>query len=480
MSAAPKQDEELVNVEEGGCAFFSVSAAGNTSELTVLARGKLNAETVRALVNAHRDSLGDGLTWKVLGLAAAPPEGARLLISLGETVEKQVTRDVPFTLVHLRAEGRLRISLVAAPAPAGAPSAGGTGGEGPTAEKKRLKVLVVDDSASIRNLLKKMVEEEPDLQVVATAEKPSEVEGLILKHRPDVITLDIHMPEEDGVSLLRRLFPKYRIPTIMVTAISLQEGRKVFEALEIGAVDYVQKPDFSEIRTLGTILREKIRTASQAKIQTLTPAAPSVPRVSASSRMDPNSIIVIGSSTGGTEALKVLLTGLPAAIPPILIVQHIPPVFSKAFADRMNQLCPFEVVEGSESGMEIVPGRVIVAAGGTQMGVRKVAGQYRITVDPAAEPVNRHKPSVDYLFHSVKAQYTGKRVGVILTGMGADGAKGMKALKEQGWRTIAQDEASCVVFGMPKEAIRLGGADEVLTLTRIADQLVRLLEVKAA
>jgi two-component system, chemotaxis family, protein-glutamate methylesterase/glutaminase len=193
--------------------------------------------------------------------------------------------------------------------------------------------------------------------------------------------------------------------------------------------------------------------------------------------MDPNSIIVIGSSTGGTEALKVLLMGLPAAIPPILIVQHIPPVFSKAFADRMNQLCPFEVLEGSEAGLEIRPGRVIVAAGGTQMGVKKVGPQFRITVDPAADPVNRHKPSVDYLFDSVKGQFSGKRVGVILTGMGADGAKGMKALKDQGWRTIAQDEASSVVFGMPKEAIRLGGADEVLALPKIAGKLVSLLEV---
>ncbi|RYZ93722.1 MAG: chemotaxis-specific protein-glutamate methyltransferase CheB, partial [Proteobacteria bacterium] len=333
--------------------------------------------------------------------------------------------------------------------------------------KKRLKVLVVDDSASIRNLLKKMVEEEADLEVVATAELPSQVEELIKIHRPDVITLDIHMPEEDGVSLLKRLFPIYRVPTIMVTAISLQEGRRVFEALESGAVDYVQKPDFKDIRALGSTLREKIRMASQAKVVHHAPAVPAPRRHAGLRVMDPTSIIVIGSSTGGTEALKVLLMGLPAEIPPILIVQHIPPVFSKAFADRMNQLCPFEVVEGSEAGMEILPGRVIVAAGGTQMGVRKVGQGYRITVDPAADPVNRHKPSVDYLFHSVKEQFAGKRVGVILTGMGADGAKGMRELKEKGWQTIAQDEASSIVFGMPKEAIRLNCIDDILSLTRI-------------
>jgi two-component system chemotaxis response regulator CheB len=476
MSAAKKQD--FCSVGEGVCVFFSVAAGRAGSELSSLAVAGLSAEAVAELIAVHRARHNsDALTWKVLGVGAGPALAARYLSSLHQKVEKQVARETAFDLVHLKAEGRLRISVPAetsAPAPA-VPA--GREKDGPAAERRRLKVLVVDDSTSIRNLLKKMVEEESDLEVVATAERPSEVEALIQQYRPDVITLDIHMPEEDGVSLLKRLFPKYRVPTIMVTAISLQEGRKVFEALESGAVDYVQKPDFKEIRAMGSILREKIRMASQAKVVNHQPTVAAAPRVSANARMDPNSIIVIGSSTGGTEALKVLLTGLPAAIPPILIVQHIPPVFSKAFADRMNQLCPFEVLEGNEAGMEIRPGRVIVAAGGTQMGVRKVGPGYRITVDPAADPVNRHKPSVDYLFDSIKDQYSGKRVGVILTGMGADGAKGMKSLKERGWRTIAQDEASSVVFGMPKEAIRLGGVDDTLALPRIAARLVALLEV---
>lgn len=463
--AVPAQ--EVLSVRAGACLLHSAASGRVETETSILPSSRLTEEGLRKEVARHRERHGSAaLSWKIVGVGRAAAEAAAALKALGEKIEKVVERPGAFQALHLKAEGRLRISVEAEAAEAPVPAA----------RPQRLKVLVVDDSTSIRNLLKKMVEEETDLEVVATAERPSQVEALIQQHKPDVITLDIHMPEEDGVTLLKRLFPKYKIPTIMVTAISLQEGRKVFEALESGAVDYVQKPNFAEIRAMGSVLREKIRMASKARHVSFAASAPQRAAVR-SGQIDQQAMVVIGSSTGGTEALKNVLLGLPKEIPPILIVQHIPPVFSKAFADRMNQLCPFEVLEGSESGLEVRPGRVIVAAGGTQMGVKKVGGGYKITVDPDAEPMNRHKPSVDFLFHSIKdQQFAGKRLGVILTGMGADGAKGMRELKDRGWHTIAQDEATSVVFGMPKEAIRLGGVNDVLPLPAISGRLLQLLE----
>ena len=460
--------QEVLSVQAGACLLHSSAAGKVQTETSIVPAKGINETSLRKEVAQHRARHGSSdLSWKVVGVGQAAADAAAALKGLGEKIEKVVERPTAFQALHLKSVGRLRISVEeASSSPRPAPEAG----------LKRLKVLVVDDSSSIRNLLKKMVEEETDLEVVATAERPSQVESLIQQHKPDVITLDIHMPEEDGVSLLKRLFPKYKIPTIMVTAISLQEGRKVFEALESGAVDYVQKPDFAQIRAMGSLLREKIRMASKARHVSFTASAPARPTFR-QGQIDQSGMIVIGSSTGGTEALKAVLLGLPKEIPPILIVQHIPPVFSKAFADRMNQLCPFEVLEGNEGGMEVLPGRVIVAAGGTQMGVKKVGGGYRITVDPGADPVNRHKPSVDYLFSSIKDQaFAGKRLGVILTGMGADGARGMKELKDRGWHTIAQDEATSVVFGMPKEAIRMGGVDDVLPLPAISGRLLSLLQ----
>jgi two-component system chemotaxis response regulator CheB len=352
---------------------------------------------------------------------------------------------------------------------------------------KKIKALIVDDSKTIRNLLAKIMSEDPQIEVVGTADRPSVALPLIQKLKPDVITLDLEMPEVDGLAFLKQYLPHHPVPTVMITSIGLEEGSRVLQALEAGAVDYVQKPSASELAEVAPVIVEKIKAAATAKVKSAPKTSPVTlvggakntnPRPYAG-HLDQNCLIAIGSSTGGTEALRQVLTELPAAIPPIVITQHIPAVFSKAFADRMNSLCPFEVYE-AEHGMEVLPGRVFIAPGGRQMQIRKRNdGKMFIVIDDSP-PVNRHKPSVDYLFDSVVEACGGKCIGVILTGMGADGAKGMLKLKNAGARTIAQDEATCAVFGMPREAIRLGAASEVLPLGDIASKLIQWLSQRKA
>lgn len=334
---------------------------------------------------------------------------------------------------------------------------------------RKTKVLIVDDSKTICQLLTRILNTDPELEVVATASLPSHVEALIEKHRPDVITLDIHMPEMNGVELLAKILPKYRIPTIMISSISMEESPQVLEALEIGAVDYIQKPSFSEIDSATPIIIEKVKAARTAKLVATTPMQTAEKPMS-NAPLDTSRLIVIGSSTGGTEALKGILTRLPENIPPILIVQHIPPVFSKAFANRMNELCPFEVLEAKD-GDEVRPNRVLIAPGAFQMSLIGRGNNLSVKVEDAP-PMNRHKPSVDYLFKSVaKLKNLPPIAGVILTGMGADGADGLLELRKLGAHTIAQDEASCVVFGMPKEAIKRGAAEKIAPLLEIATLL---------
>lgn len=337
---------------------------------------------------------------------------------------------------------------------------------------RKYKVLIVDDSKTIRNILTKIFSNDPDLEVCATAEKPSDVEALIQKHKPDVITLDIHMPEMDGVTLLKKIAPIYHIPTVMITSISIAEGPLVLEALENGAVDYIQKPEVSYLDRLTPMIVEKVKTAAKAKVQKKSIEKKSLAPVRLHNEFNLDSLILMGSSTGGTEALRDILTRLPKDVPPILIVQHIPAVFSLAFAKRMNELCPFEVKE-AEDGDEVKKNRVLIAPGGMQMKLEHKNSRtvVRLTDD---EPVNRFKPSVDYLFMSAVNQIYTHTIAVILTGMGKDGAKGMYELRQKGVRTIAQNEETCVVFGMPKEAINIGGAEYVEGLHDIAERMVAL------
>lgn len=349
----------------------------------------------------------------------------------------------------------------------------------PKKADSKTKVLIVDDSKTIRNLLEKILGAEPTIEIVGSVERPSLVEAAIQKNRPDVITLDIHMPEMDGVALLKKLLPKHPIPTVMISSISMEEGPMVLSALEAGAVDYIQKPTFDQIATVAPLIVEKVKSAASAKVHVPTPRvsgplAPKRAKSSVKTQFDlrEESLVAIGSSTGGTEALRQVLTQLPSEIPPIVIVQHIPPVFSKAFANRMNELCPFEVKE-AEDGDAVVPNRVLIAPGGTQMSLVRSGQGFIAKVDPSAGPVNRHKPSVDVLFDSV-AQLVGARaIGVILTGMGADGAQGLLRMREKGARTVGQDEASCVVYGMPQAAFKIGAVEEQLSLGRIADGIMK-------
>jgi two-component system chemotaxis response regulator CheB len=330
-----------------------------------------------------------------------------------------------------------------------------------------IKLLIVDDSKTIRTLLRGIFSKCPQIEIVADTGNPLEVISLIDKYKPDVITLDIHMPGKDGITLLKEYIHTYPIPTVMISSISMEEGPAVLTALESGAVDYMQKPEMNALAEASTLMIEKIKMAATARVhvvaQTKNPAAKRYANIST------DSLIAIGSSTGGTEALKKIFSGLPDRIPPIVVVQHIPPMFSKAFADRLNSMFPFEVKE-AEQGDLVIPNRILIAPGGKQMKVIRVNGHLQILVDDS-EPVNRHKPSVDVLFNSLVECNIKKCIAAILTGMGSDGAKEMLRLKEHGWVTIAQDKESCVVFGMPAVAIQLGAADHICSLDEIPFKL---------
>ncbi len=337
-------------------------------------------------------------------------------------------------------------------------------------QTRSIKTLIVDDSATIRKLLKEILSADPLFNVVAEAEKPSQVEDLILKFKPDLITLDIHMPEMDGVSLLKNYITRYKIPTVMISSISKEEGPFVLDALESGAVDYIQKPQMNQLNEAAQTIRERLKIASQVKVR-----ARQKKVFTGFTQKKFNhfkNLVLIGSSTGGTEALKDVFECLPKEIPPILVVQHIPPVFSAAFAQRLNTIFPFEIREAKDGDL-VVPNQVLIAPGGKQMGVVKKGSELVIKITEDA-PVNRHKPSVDYLFKSVAEQNISNLVAGVLTGMGADGANELKVLRQQGAKTFAQDEATSVVYGMPKEAYERGGAECQVALENVGAKIIEL------
>jgi two-component system chemotaxis response regulator CheB len=341
----------------------------------------------------------------------------------------------------------------------------------------KIKVLIVDDSAIVRKIFSEELSKYPDIEIVGTAPDPYVARDKIVLLRPDVVTLDIEMPRMDGITFLRKLMKHYPLPVIIVSSLTPKGGKLTLEALDIGAVEVIAKPGAAyTVGDMSAQLAEKIRAASRARIvkqQSCGPDNGGPPEPIRALAQTTNQLIAIGASTGGTEALKAVLTRMPVNSPGIVVVQHMPANFTTAFAERLNGLCQMSVKEAKNND-SVTQGTVLIAPGNYHMILRRSGARYYVEVKDGPM-VHHQRPAVDVLFKSA-AQYAGANsIGVILTGMGADGAAGMLEMKKAGAKTIAQDENSCVVFGMPKEAIKLGGADRVLPLDQIAAELVRMI-----
>ena len=346
-----------------------------------------------------------------------------------------------------------------------------------------IKVIVVDDSALMRKVLSEILNRDEGIEVIATAGDPFIARDKIKSLNPDVITLDIEMPRMDGLTFLKNVMRLRPMPVVMISTLTEQGADATLQALEIGAVDFVTKPKVDSKAGLSAqadVIIQKVKAAAQARVRPLaevkspspspTPVRPAGPSATSTASRPPAKIIAIGASTGGTEAIRQVLEPLQAGLPPIVIAQHIPPMFSASFAQRLDGLCEISVSE-AEDGVVLQRGHAYVAPGDAHFFIEARGHEYIGRLN-RAPPVNRHRPSVDVLFRSVK-QHVGRHVvGALLTGMGDDGAKGLKLMRDAGAHTIAQDEATSVVWGMPKEAVKLGGAEEVLPLHEISARIV--------
>jgi two-component system chemotaxis response regulator CheB len=342
-------------------------------------------------------------------------------------------------------------------------------------QKNKIRVLIVDDSAMVRRILEKELSREKDIEVIGSAPDPYVARDMIVELKPDVVTLDLEMPRMDGLTFLRKLMIYYPLPVIIVSSLTRTSSKLGLEALALGAVDVVSKP--AEAYSVGDMteqLKDKIRGAARIRISDLKAkiqASEMLPsfnrRVTKSGLLSvtTDKIIAIGASTGGTEAIKAVLTRMPHDAPGIVIVQHMPAGFTTQFSMRLDSICSIHVSEAKD-GDSVVRGKALIAPGNFHMVLEKSGARYHVRLKKGAM-VNHQRPAVDVLFNSVAANAGANAVGVLLTGMGADGAAGLLEMKNAGAGTIAQDEASCVVFGMPKEAIKLGAADRVLSLDRI-------------
>ena len=352
-------------------------------------------------------------------------------------------------------------------------------------KKKRIKVLIVDDSAVIRQTLEKILDSDRDIEVMGTAADPYIAAQKIEKEIPDVITLDVEMPRMDGLTFLKKIMTQHPIPVVICSALTEKGAETTLKAMELGAVDIIQKP---RLGAKGFLEESKIRitdavkAASKAKLHLLRkPFIDVSPKLTADAvRAKAKSqamiqttdrVVVLGASTGGTEAIRLFLESLPHDAPGMVIVQHMPESFTKAFASRLDSTCKVTVKE-AENGDSVLQGRVLIAPGNLHTMLKRSGAKYYVQVKEGPL-VSRHRPSVDVLFRSA-ARYAGSNtIAIIMTGMGDDGAKGMLEIKQAGGYTIAQDEASCVVFGMPKEAIKLGAVKKVTSLTSLPSNLMR-------
>lgn len=346
---------------------------------------------------------------------------------------------------------------------------------------KKIRVIVVDDSALVRSLLAEIINRQIDMECIGTANDPLIAREMIRELNPDVITLDVEMPRMDGIDFLGRLMRLRPMPVLMISTLTERGAEVTLKALELGAVDFVAKPRVglsSGLNELAGQIVDKIRVAAVAHVRRVqrepaaaanAASAPSAP-TGLLGRLSTEKLICIGASTGGTEAIKEVLIHMPADSPAIVITQHMPPGFTTSFAARLNGLCQITVKE-AVNGERILPGHAYIAPGGKQFHISRSGANYVAVVDDGP-PVNRHKPSVEVLFKSAAALVGRNAYGIMLTGMGNDGAAAMREMKDAGSYNYVQDEASCIVFGMPREAIAHGAADEVLPLTQIAPALV--------
>lgn len=343
-------------------------------------------------------------------------------------------------------------------------------------DNHKIKVLIVDDSAIVRKIFSEDLSKETDLEVVGSAPDPFVARDKILRLKPDVVLLDIEMPRMDGLTFLKKLMHFYPLPVIIVSSLTPKGSGMALEAMEYGAVEVLSKPGGPySVGDMSLQLKEKIRAAARVRMNRVRNKdldSSSVP-VTKILRETTQKLIAIGASTGGTEALKEVLIRLPSNSPGALIVQHMPAQFTKAFAERLNGLCQVEVKEAKD-GDSILNGQALIAPGNFHMVLKRSGARYYVSIKDGPM-VHHQRPAVDVLFNSV-AQYAGANaIGVIMTGMGSDGAQGLLKMKGTGARTIAQDEESCVVFGMPKEAIKLGAVDRVVPLERIPDEIVQMI-----
>lgn len=334
----------------------------------------------------------------------------------------------------------------------------------------KIKVLIIDDSALIRSVLREIVSSQPDMEVVGVAPDPVIARELIRQTNPDVLTLDVEMPKMDGLDFLEKLMRLRPMPVVMVSSLTERGSEVTLRALELGAVDFVAKPKMaihSGMLDYSELIADKIRAAARARVRTRSvsskTAATGQPLPAISNLLSSSEkLIIIGASTGGTEAIKEFLLQMPSDCPGILIVQHMPEGFTRSFAQRLDSLCSIAVKE-ADHGERVLPGHAYLAPGHSHLSLGKSGANYVTRLDQS-EPVNRHRPAVDVLFRSA-AQYAGKNaLGVILTGMGKDGAAGMLEMRQAGAHNFAQDENSCVVFGMPREAIAVGAVHDIASL----------------
>jgi two-component system, chemotaxis family, protein-glutamate methylesterase/glutaminase len=353
-------------------------------------------------------------------------------------------------------------------------------------ERGAIRVLIVDDSAAVRQAMSEVLSADPGIRVIGTASDPFVAARHIRDERPDVITLDVEMPRMDGITFLRKIMAQHPIPVVMCSSLVTDNSETMIQALEAGAVEIVCKPTLGVsqfIHDSHDRLRMAVRSAAAAKVGRTRSAGATMGKLTADAVLPPPTrtapmartterIVAVGASTGGTEALKAFLMAMPEDCPAIVIVQHMPENFTAAFARRLDGLCRITVREARD-GDRLLRGQALIAPGNRHTMVARSGATYKVEVRDGPL-VSRHRPSVDVLFRSVARTAGRNAVGVIMTGMGDDGAQGMREMRDMGARTLGQDEASCIVYGMPKEAMRLGGVEEELPLERIAAAVLRL------